>query len=234
MREVIRTPRGEAVLDFGQNFAGYVTFHAAFPKGTKVVLRHGEILQEGCFYNENYRTAKSEFSYTSDGREEWVRPHFTFMGFRYVCVEGWPGELRKEDFVGKAVYSQMQRTGYLETDNPDLNQLAENALWGMKSNFLDMPTDCPQRDERLGWTGDAQVFAPTASFFMDTRAFYDKYLWDLHNDQRAHDGAVAYYLPNINNTPGGSSVWGDAATFIPDALYDIFGSEKGPAGNIIP
>ncbi|MDY3751949.1 alpha-L-rhamnosidase [Christensenella minuta] len=226
VREVIRTPRGEAVLDFGQNFAGYVTFHAAFPKGTKVVLRHGEILQEGCFYNENYRTAKSEFSYTSDGREEWVRPHFTFMGFRYVCVEGWPGELRKEDFVGKAVYSQMQRTGYLETDNPDLNQLAENALWGMKSNFLDMPTDCPQRDERLGWTGDAQVFAPTASFFMDTRAFYDKYLWDLHNDQRAHDGAVAYYLPNINNTPGGSSVWGDAATFIPDALYDIFGSER--------
>lgn len=226
VREIIHTPRGETVLDFGQNFAGYVTFRANLPKGTRIVLRHGEILQEGCFYNENYRTAKSEFTYTSGGYEEWVRPHFTFMGFRYVCVEGWPGEPRKEDFAGKVIYSQMQRTGYLETDNPDLNQLAENALWGMKSNFLDMPTDCPQRDERLGWTGDAQVFAPTASFFMDTRAFYDKYLWDLHNDQAAHGGAVAYYLPNINNTPGGSSVWGDAATFIPDALYDIFGSKR--------
>ena len=115
MREVIRTPRGEAVLDFGQNFAGYVTFHAAFPKGTKVVLRHGRgSLAGGLLLQRKLSDREVQFSYTSDGREEWVRPHFTFMGFRYVCVEGWPGELRKEDFVGKAVYSQMQRTGILK------------------------------------------------------------------------------------------------------------------------
>lgn len=223
VKEILHTPAGETVLDFGQNFAGYVAFHAAFPKGTRVVLTHGEVLQNGNFYHDNYRSAKTEITYTSDGREEWVRPHFTYTGFRYVKVDGWPGQVKKEDFIGCAVYSAMERTGYLETGNEKINQLISNALWGLKSNFLDMPTDCPQRDERLGWTGDAQVFAPTASFFMDTKAFYRKFLWDMRGDQVRQGGAVANYLPNITRQPGGSSVWGDAAVFIPETVFDTFG-----------
>lgn len=229
VKEVIHTPKGEMVLDFGQNFAGYVQFAAKLDKGTKVVLSHGEILQNGNFYHDNYRTAKSEFIYIASGEFEVVHPRFTYMGFRYVKVEGWHGEIKKEEFVGKAVCSAMERTGYLETGHKKVNQLVSNALWGLKSNFLDMPTDCPQRDERLGWTGDAQVFAPTATFFMDTRAFYRKFLWDMRNDQVLRDGAIANYLPNINEEPGGSSVWGDAATFIPMTLFEAYGDKSALA-----
>ena len=223
VKEVIHTPAGETVLDFGQNFAGYVRFHARFPAGTKIVLNHGEILQNGNFYHDNYRDAKTEIAYVSDGREEWYAPSFTYMGFRYVKVEGWPGEPDPADFKGVAVYSAMERTGWLETGHAKVNRLFSNALWGLKSNFLDMPTDCPQRNERLGWTGDAQVFAPTASFFMDTRAFYRKFLWDLRNDQVLRGGAVAAYLPNIGWAPEGAAAWADAATFIPMTVYDAFG-----------
>ena len=226
VREILHTPAGETVLDFGQNFAGYVKFHAAFPAGTKIVLSHGEILQNRNFYHDNYREAKTEITYVSDGREEWVKPHFTYMGFRYAKVEGWPGEPKAEDFVGVAVYSDMERTGWLETGHRKVNQLFSNALWGLKSNFLDMPTDCPQRNERLGWTGDAQVFAPTASFFMDTKAFYRKFLWDMRNDQIARDGAVAAYLPDFGDAPAGASAWADAAAFIPMTVYEAFG-DKG-------
>ena len=228
VREVIHTPAGETVLDFGQNFAGYVKFHARFPAGTRIVLGHGEILQSGNFYHDNYRTAKTEITYVSDGRDEWVKPRFTYMGFRYVKVEGWPGELKPKDFAGVAVYSAMERTGWLETGHQKVNQLFSNALWGLKSNFLDMPTDCPQRDERLGWTGDAQVFAPTASFFMDTKAFYRKFLWDMRGDQVKNDGAVAAYLPCIPGSipNSGAAAWADAAAFIPMTVYDAFG-DKG-------
>ena len=224
--EVLHTPAGETVLDFGQNFSGFVRFRAHFPKGTEILLEHGEVLQNGNFYHDNYRTAKTEFRYISGGEEEWVNPRFTYCGFRYVKVTGWPGELDPKDFVGVALYSAMDQTGYLETGHEKVNRLISNALWGLKSNFLDMPTDCPQRDERLGWTGDAQVFTPTASFFMDTRAFYHKFLWDMRNDQVLRDGAIAFYLPNINQEPGGSTVWGDAATFIPDTLYHAFGDPE--------
>ena len=231
VREIIHTRLGETVLDFGQNFAGYVRFHAAFPVGTKVVLTHGELLQSGNFYHDNYRTAKTEFTYVSDGREEWVQPHFTYTGFRYVKVEGWPGEPKKEDFTGVAVYSAMERTGWLETGHAKVNRLFSNALWGLKSNFLDMPTDCPQRDERLGWTGDAQVFAPTASFFMDTKSFYRKFLWDMRNDQVLRDGAVAAYLPNFGGAPAGAAAWADAAAFIPMTVYEAFGDKTLLAEN---
>lgn len=225
VREILHTPAGETVLDFGQNFAGYVRFHANFQAGTKVVLEHGEILQDGNFYHDNYRTAKTEITYISDGREEWVKPKFTYMGFRYVKVTGWPCAPRPEDFVGVVVYSAMERTGWLETGHKKVNQLFSNALWGLKSNFLDMPTDCPQRDERLGWTGDAQVFAPTASFFMDTKAFYRKFLWDLRCDQTQHNGAVASYLPRLEGSTDGAAAWADAATFIPMTVYDVFGDK---------
>lgn len=227
VREIIHTPAGETVLDFGQNFTGYVAFHVkGFAPGTKITLEHGEVLQNGNFYHDNYRSAKTLITYVSDGREEWFKPHFTYMGFRYVKVTGWPVEPDLADFVGKAVYSAMERIGYVRTGHKKVNQLLSNALWGLKSNFLDMPTDCPQRDERLGWTGDAQVFAPTASFFMDTKAFYRKFLWDMRNDQVLRGGAIANYLPNINATPGGAAVWADAATFIPETVYQAYGDKE--------
>ncbi len=225
VKEIIDTPAGEKVLDFGQNFTGYVAFKSKLSAGIKVTLDFGEVLQEGNFYNANYRTAKSQFTYVSDGSGENVRPHFTYFGFRYVRVTGWEGELRTEDFTGCVVYSDLETTVSINTSDAKLNRLARNCIWGQKSNFLDMPTDCPQRDERLGWTGDAQVFAPTACFNMDTRAFYRKFLYDLHLDQMDHDGVVANFIPNISKAPGGSSVWGDVATFLPMALYEYYGDE---------
>lgn len=222
VKEVLYTPAGETVLDMGQNFTGYMTFESELPEGTKVILDFGEVLQQGNFYRDNYRTAKSRFIYVSDGKKEQVRPHFTFFGFRYVRVSGWPGTLDPKLFQGQVVYSDLKTTSFLETSDVNLNRLAANCMWGQKSNFLDMPTDCPQRDERLGWTGDAQVFSPTACYNMDTRAFYHKYLLDLHIEQKKQNGAVPNYIPNMGGLPGGSSVWGDVATFVPMTLYQHY------------
>lgn len=225
VKEVIYTPLGETVLDFGQNFAGYVTFRNHLPEGTRIVFDHGEILQDGNFYNENYRSAKSQFVYVSDGGDELVRPSFTYFGFRYVRVTGWPGEAKEEDFTGKALYSKMDRTGYIETGHQGVNRLFLNALWGQKSNFIDFPTDCPQRDERLGWTGDAQVFSGTASFNMDTTAFYHKFLHDLRNEQVKYDGILPGVIPVLDpNGPIFSSVWGDIATILPMVVYEHSGN----------
>ncbi len=225
VREVIHTPAGETVLDFGQNFAGYVAFHAkGLSKGTKVVLDFGEILQDGNFYNENYRAAKAQFIYVSDGREEWVKPSFTFFGFRYVRVSGWEGTLHAEDFVGKVLYSDMEITGTIETGHAKVNRLFLNALWGQKSNSIDFPTDCPQRDERLGWTGDCQVFSGTASYNMDTAAFYNKFLHDLRTEQVQLDGILPGVIPVWEKDAAiFSSVWGDIATFLPTVLYEHYG-----------
>lgn len=225
VKEVIHTPAGETVLDLGQNFTGYMQFVSRFPKGTTITLEYGEVLQQGNFYNDNYRSAKAKFIYVSDGNEEVVRPHFTYYGFRYVRVTGWIGELNSEDFIGKVVYSDLTTTSHFVSSNKMLNQLVSNCTWGQRSNFLDMPTDCPQRDERLSWTGDAQVFAPTASLNMDTRAFYRKFLHDLRLDQMDHSGIIPNYIPNNSHMPGGSSVWGDAATFIPTTLYEFYGDK---------
>lgn len=230
VKEVLHTPAGETVLDFGQNFAGFVEFEADFAKGTKIVLECAEILQDGNFYHGNYRDAESKFTYISDGSKhadgskKTVRPHFTFFGFRYIRVTGWPGECRKDAFVGKALYSNLERTGYLKASNEKINRLYENTLWGLKSNFIDLPTDCPQRSERLGWTGDAQVFAPTASYHMDTAAFYRKFIYNLREEQAYLDGAMPNFIPNFGHTEKAGSVWGDVATFVPDTLYRYYAS----------
>ena len=224
VKEVLHTPAGETVLDFGQNFSGYPVFYASLPRGTQITLDFGEILQDGNFCNSNYRSAKSQFVYRSDGRSEWVRPQFTFFGFRYVRVSGWPGEVSEKDFLGKALYSTMERTGNIECGLPGVNRLFQNALWGQKSNFIDFPTDCPQRDERLGWTGDAQVFAETASYNMETAAFYAKFLHDLRAEQKKLNGILPGVIPVFD--PKGaicSSVWGDLATILPSVLYWHYG-----------
>lgn len=227
VQKIIHTPAGETVLDFGQNFAGIVRCTQPIPAGTTMTMEFGEILQNGCFYHDNYRTAKSSFIYISDGKSRTVEAHFTFFGFRYVKVTG----IENVDpacFTGVVLHSKMERTGFLVTGNAKINRLHENALWGLKSNFLDMPTDCPQRDERLGWTGDTQVFAPTAGYLMDTRAFYDKFLRDLRSDQVRNSGKVAVYIPN--ERPGMcASVWSDIATFLPRMLWHYYGDKTALA-----
>ena len=167
-KRVLHTPKGETVIDLGQNMVGWVSFVCREPKGTKIRLQYGEVLQNGCFFRENLRSAKAEFTYISDGAERVVRPHLTYYGFRYVKIEGLTREPALEDFRGEAIWSDMDAAGWVETSNPLVNRLFLNALWGQRGNFVDVPSDCPQRDERMGWTGDAQVFCGTACFNMDT------------------------------------------------------------------
>lgn len=223
VKEIVKTPAGETVLDFGQNFAGFVRFHAAFPAGTTVKLEFGEILQEGNFYHKNYRDAVSELVYTSDGREETVETHFTFYGFRYVKISGFPGEVEAADFTGCVLYSDLDRTGFIETGDARFDRLYQNTIWGQRSNFIDIPTDCPQRSERLGWTGDTQVFAPTACYHTDTRSFYHKFIRDLLDEQEFLDGGVPNYVPNIGHKDDCGAVWGDIATLLPETLYQAYG-----------
>ena len=223
--EVIKTPAGEIVLDMGQNMVGWIKFRNNAPKGQEIKLQYGELLQDGNFYRDNLRTAKAEFIYISNGEDVEVRPYFTFYGFRYVKVEGYNGELRADDFVGQVLYSDMEETGHIETSNTLVNRLFLNAMWGQKCNFLDVPTDCPQRDERMGWTGDAQVFSGTACFNMDTYAFFTKYGNDLYQEQLVRDGQVPMVAPVISISQGCSSAWGDASTVIPWNTYLHFGDK---------
>ncbi|MBZ0282053.1 MAG: glycoside hydrolase family 78 protein [Anaerolineae bacterium] len=220
---LIHTPAGETVLDMGQNITGWLRFKTSAPPGTRIHLQFGEVLQEGNFFRDNLRTAKAEYIYIADGHATVAEPYFTFYGFRYVKISGWVGEINLDDFTGCVVYSQMDSIGEIETSNEKVNQLFKNAMWGQKGNFLDIPTDCPQRDERLGWTGDIQIFAGTACFNMDTSAFFSKYLYDLAKEQAKLGGAVPYIVPMSNLSRSGSSAWGDAATVVPWNVYEFYG-----------
>ncbi len=211
--------RHPQVLDMGQNFAGWCEFDCDAPKGTVIRLLYGEYMRDGDIYRENLRTAKQEFGYVSDGVPRRVRPHFTYYGFRYVKVEGWPGALEPGRFEGRAIYSSLKRTGEITTGHEQLNRLYLNTLWSLKSNFLDVPTDCPQRDERMGWTGDIQIFADTASYHMDTAAFLDKFMRDLRCEQLRLDGSVPCVVPMCRYELNGVAAWGDAACVIPWQLY---------------
>lgn len=217
--EVIHTPAGETVLDMGQNMVGWFRFRCRAPRGTRLFFQFGEILQDGNFYRDNLRTAKAEFTYIADGTDRLVRQHFTFYGYRFVKVTGWDGEPDPEDFRGLEIHSDMEERGSIHTSDELVNQLIHNAKWGMKDNFLDVPTDCPQRDERYGWTGDAQIFSGTACYFMDTYAFYTKYGRDVAAGQKSLGGAVPDVAPLCNYHGGTSTAWGDAATVIPWNVY---------------
>lgn len=224
--EVIHTPAGETILDMGQNMVGWLEFHCNAPSGTKLYFQFGEILQDGNFYNENLRTATAEFTYISDGKERDVRQHFTFYGFRFVKVSGWEGEVDSKDFRGLVIHSDMEELGEITTSDPLVNRLVLNAKWGMKGNFLDVPTDCPQRDERYGWTGDAQIFSGTACYFMDTCAFYTKYGRDLYAEQVKLGGSVPDVVPVANYPGDASTAWADAATVIPWNVYLHYGDKN--------
>lgn len=226
--KIFKTPAGETVVDFGQNLVGWVMLKAKGPSGTKITLSHAEVLDKGGnFYTTNLRSAKQQNNYILKGESEQVfQPHFTFQGFRYVKIQGYPGELKLEDLTAVAVYSDMNTTGKFTSSNALLNQLQHNIQWGQKGNFVDVPTDCPQRDERLGWTGDAQAFASTAAYNMDVSGFFTKWLKDVSADQLPN-GSVPFVVPNvISERDAGSSGWGDVATIIPWDMYVAYG-DKG-------
>ena len=229
--KIFKTPAGETVADLGQNLVGWVRLKVQGPAGATVTLRHAEVLDKaGNFYTENLRSAKTTARYTlKGGGPETYEPHFTFFGFRYVAVDGFPGELRPESLTGVVVHSDMSPSGEFETSSRMINQLQHNIVWGQKGNFVDVPTDCPQRDERLGWTGDAQVFARTAAFNMDVAGFFAKWLKDVAADQYP-TGSVPFVVPDVLGTSekpaGGSAAWADAAVIIPWTMYLSYG-DKG-------
>ncbi|MFN2539795.1 MAG: family 78 glycoside hydrolase catalytic domain, partial [Mycobacteriales bacterium] len=221
---VLTTPSGRTVVDFGQNISGWVRLRVSGPAGTAITLRHSETLVHGEIDFETNRGAAATDTYVlRGGGEEVWEPRFTFHGFRYVDVEGWPGPLKPEDLTGVVIHSDMRRTGWFETSDPMLNQLHSNVVWSMRDNFVGVPTDCPQRDERAGWTGDINAFAPTAAFLYDVRGVLGSWLEDLAIDQQVQ-GAVPFVVPDVMTRPAPpTALWGDVAVNLPWVLYQEFG-----------
>ncbi|NUP41070.1 MAG: family 78 glycoside hydrolase catalytic domain, partial [Streptomyces sp.] len=226
--DVLTTPSGKTVLDFGQNLVGRLHIRVSGPSGHTVTLRHAEVLEHGELGIRPLRLAAATDTYTLAGAgEETYEPRFTFHGFRYAEIGNWPGELDPSAVEAVVLHTDMTRTGWFETSHELVNRLHENVVWGMRGNFLDIPTDCPQRDERLGWTGDIQVFAPTASFLYDCSGMLGGWLRDLAAEQLARaDGTPPLVVPDIlppgfGGTP--HAVWADVAVLLPWTLYRRFG-----------
>ncbi|WP_314175961.1 glycoside hydrolase family 78 protein [Streptomyces winkii] len=227
---VFTSPAGRTLVDFGQNLVGWVRLRARDTKaGDEVVVRHAEVLEDGELGVRPLRTAKATDSYVlADAAEAVLEPSLTFHGFRYAEVTGVPG-LRADDVEAVVVGTELRRTGWFSCSEPDLERFHENVVWSTRGNFLDVPTDCPQRDERLGWTGDIQVFSPTASFLFDSAGFLGSWLADLAADQHP-DGAVPWVIPELRNlqelmskeSPA-AAAWGDAAVIVPWVLYQRYG-----------
>ena len=223
---IFTTPKGETVIDFGQNLTGYFEIYVNAKAGDKVSFSFAEVLdKDGNFYTENYRTAKAEFEYVCRDGYQVHKPYLAFWGFRYVRVNAFPENVTKNSVTAIAIHSDMKRTGYLDSSNPLLNQLFKNIIWGQKGNFLDIPTDCPQRDERMGWTGDAEVFCKTASYNYDVEKFFDKWLNDLVLDQR-EDGMIPSVIPQYWDDEWTRAAWGEAATVCPWQMYMTYGNTR--------
>lgn len=225
-KELIKTPAGETVLDFGQNLTGYVEFKIRGKKGDKATIQHAEVIdKDGNFYTENLRSAKQEIIFICDGEEHTYKPALSFQGFRYIKLLNWPDTVNLADFTAIVVHSDMKRTGFFECSDKGINQLFKNIIWGQRGNFLDVPTDCPQRDERLGWTGDAQVFVRTASYNFDVEKFFAKWLADLAADQ-GENGSVPHVIPDVLDKQGGSAAWGDASIICPWQMYLTYANKS--------
>lgn len=225
---LLTTPSGEMVIDMGQNMVGWVRFTIQGLSGQEVTLQHAEVLdQVGNFYTDNLRNARQTIRYIlKGGAPEVYEPHFTFQGFRYVKLTGFGESIQLTDFTGIVLHSDMERTGYFQCSDPLINQLQHNILWGQKGNFLDVPTDCPQRDERLGWTGDAQMFIRTSAFLMNVAPFFSKWLKDLAADQ-LENGGVPFVIPHVlSENSHSSAAWGDAAVICPWVIYQCYGDKR--------
>ena len=227
---ITKRKNGNWIVDFGQNLTGRERIHLKdIEAGTMIVIRHGEMLTaDGCLYTENLRDAAATTTYIChcNKAEEVYEPSFTFYGFRYVEITGWPGKLTANQIEARVIHSDLKRTGTFTCSEPLINQLYSNVIWGQRSNFLDVPTDCPQRDERLGWTGDTQVFANVASFNMYSPEFYTKWLADL-NACRTPDGAYTHFAPFPYGNPwGGVTGWSDAGVICPWVMFRKFGDTR--------
>ncbi len=226
---IFKAPNGDTLIDFGQNMTGYFEFTVNAKKGDRVEFTACEVLDKyGNFYNENYRDAKARFEYICKDGINTYKPKLAFWGFRYMRVDSFPCEITKENIKAIVVHSNIKRTGYIESSNAKLNQLFSNIIWGQKGNFLDVPTDCPQRDERQGWTGDATVFCKTASYNFDVEKFFLKWLTDLKLDQ-GKAGNIPNIIPQTvcwdwSTDENTGAVWGDSATIIPYTMYMTYGN----------
>lgn len=225
--EVLTSPSGRTVVDFGQNISGWVRFTVSASTGDVITLRHAEVLTNGDLDYETIRTARATDVYTARGDvSETFEPRFTFHGFRYVDIEGWPGQPSPDDLRAIVVHSDMTRTGWFETSSPLVNRLHENVVWSMRDNFVGVPTDCPQRDERLGWTGDLNAFAPTAAFLYDVRGVLGSWLEDLSAEQE-EKGFVPWVVPDVLSTPSSpTALWSDVAVSLPWVLYQEYGDPE--------
>ncbi len=236
-KKILTTPEGDTVIDFGQNLTGWVTFKVQGKAGDVVELNCFEILDaSGNVYLDNLRGAKETITYIcKDEKEVEFHPFFTYQGFQYAKITSYPGEIKLDNFTAFAVHSDMEPTGTFECSNKDINQLQHNILWGLKGNFLDVPTDCPQRNERLGWTGDAQIFCRTASYLMNTYTFYKKWLVDVAADQ-TEEGGVPHVVPDILSLSDSddwlirqgthsAAAWADVAVINPWTLYLTYGDK---------
>ncbi len=224
------------ILDFGQNFAGIVEIDPSFLKNETITIRHGEILNaDGSLYTANLRKAKATIVYHAGAeKKKKYRPRFTYMGFRYMELSGaayQPGMIR-----AYALHTEMKRTGYFSCENPLVQKLYENQVWGQKSNYVEVPTDCPQRDERMGYTGDGQVFALTGAYNFNTDAFWKNFLRDLELGQL--DNTEGYVCATVPQTgPAGIGFismlgWGNAVTILPEMMYRQFRGRGGTAAPV--
>lgn len=230
-QKVITTPQGDILIDFGQEVTGYVQFHVDAHAGQRVKIVHSEVLdKDGNFYNENYRDAKAELVYICREGHNIYHPHLTFYGFRQIKLEQWPqpaSTICPEQFCAIAVYSDIRKTGHICSSNAMLNQFFSNVFWGQRGNFLDIPTDCPQRNERLGFTGDAQMFCKAATYNFDVLRFFKKWLRDVVTDQEKAGGGVPNISPDIYREENKFSAgWADAITIIPWQLYNMYGDRE--------
>ena len=218
-----RTPRGEWVIDFGQNLTGYMVFETDARAGEKLSVSTAEVLdKEGNFYTANYRSARSQLHYICRDGRQCYKPRFTFFGFRYLRIDEAPEGFTADRIHAVVLHSEMKRTGWLNSSDPMLNQLFSNIVWSQKGNYLDIPTDCPQRDERYGWTGDGQIFCRTATLQFDVRQFFRKWLADMRAAQY-ENGWVPDVVPSLTAYKPGGGAWSDAVTIIPWQLYETYG-----------
>jgi alpha-L-rhamnosidase len=232
--EIFTSPSGKTLVDFGQNLVGWLRFTVEGEVGHAITVRHAEVLEDGELGVRPLRSAKAADTFILSGGEDFFEPTKTFHGFRYAEVSGWPGTLTGDSLEAVVVHSELERTGTFECSNELVNQLHRNIVWGLRGNFLDLPTDCPQRDERLGWTGDIGVFAPTAAFLYDVKGFLQDWLLDLAAEQKAADGLVPITVPDALKycpqpaefpSPESSALWSEASVWVPWALWEAYGDD---------